>query len=99
MRPRPDRGDHFLWLCGREDKLEMRRRLFNELEQRVETRAGHHVGLVDDVDLVPGRDWRVKRAFPQVTGIVNAAVRRRVDLDHVDAAWTGRRESQARRAL
>jgi hypothetical protein len=49
--PGLDRPDDLLGLRGREDELQVRRRLLDEFEQRVETLAGHHVRLVDDVDL------------------------------------------------
>ena len=77
----------------------MRRRLFDNLEQRVEAAGGHHVRLVDDEDLeaVAGRSEHGTLA--QLAGIVDATVARGVDLDHVertptvaaefDATWAG----------
>ena len=44
------------------------------------------MGLVDDVDLVAAGDRRVERPLAQVAGVVDATVRRRVDLDDVEAA-------------
>jgi hypothetical protein len=44
------------------------------------------VRLVDDVDLVAAVDRREEGAFPQVAGVVDAAVAGRVDLDDVDRA-------------
>ena len=51
VRPRPDRRDDLLRLGRREDELQVRRRLLDELEQGVEALLRHHVRLVDDVDL------------------------------------------------
>ena len=47
---------------------------------------GHHVRLVDDVDLVAAGDRGEERPLPQVPGVVDTTVAGRVDLDHVDAA-------------
>ena len=96
VRPRPDRRDDLVRLGGREDELQVRRRLLDELEQGVEALLGHHVRLVDDVDLVAAGDRRVEGTLPQVAGVVHAAVAGRVDLDHVDAARPGRGERDAR---
>src|SRR5262249_20150631 len=56
---------------------------------------GHHVSLVDDVDLEPPGDRRVESPFTEIPGVVHAAVRGRVDLDHVDAAGPGRGQRDA----
>ena len=45
-----------------------------------------HVRLVDDVDLVAAAHRREERLLAQVAGVVDTAVGRRVDLDHVDRA-------------
>src|SRR5215472_16988169 len=94
--PRPDGRDDLFRLGGREDGLQVRRRLLDELEQGVEALLRHHVRLVDDVDLVAPGDRGVEGALPQVAGVVHAAVAGRVDLDHVDAAGARRRERDAR---
>ncbi len=86
MGPGPDGADHLVRLGGGEDELDVRRRLLDQLEQGVEPRRGHHVRLVDDVDLVAAGHRGEERPLPQVAGVVHAAVAGRVDLDHVDAA-------------
>ncbi len=86
MRPRPDRPDDLLGLGRREDELQMLRRLLDDLEQGIEPRRGHHVRLVDDVDLVPAARRPEERLLPQLTGVVHATVRCGVDLDHIDRA-------------
>ena len=86
MRPGPDRPDHLVRLGGREDELEVRRRLLDQLQQGVEALRGHHVRLVDDVDLVAALDRREERPLAQVARVVDTTVRGGVDLDHVDAA-------------
>ncbi len=79
-----DRADDLLGLRRGEDKLHVLGRLFDNLEQSIEALRGDHVGLVDDVDLEPTLRRAVGRPLAQVTGVVDAAMAGRVDLDHVD---------------
>ncbi len=83
---RADGADDLVRLGRREDELDVRRRLLDQLQQGVETLGRDHVGLVDDVDLVATRHRGEEGPFAQVTSIVHTAVTGRVDLDHVDAA-------------
>ena len=99
MRARTDRADDLVGLGRREDELQVRRRLLDQLEQRVEALRGDHVGLVDDVDLVAAADRREERPLAQVAGVVDTAVAGRVDLDDVDAARPAAREVAAALAL
>src|SRR5690606_12716713 len=79
-----------LRLRGREDEDHPRRRLLEDLEERVPRLAGEHVGLVDDVDLVaPLLGRRVHGALAQVARVVDAAVRGGVDLDDVERRAPG----------
>ncbi len=95
MRARPDGRDDLLRLGRGEDELQVRRRFLDQLEQRVEALPGHHVRLVDDVDLEAAGDRGVEGPFAQLPGVVDTAVRRRVDLDHVDAARAGGSQGDA----
>ena len=52
VRSRADRADDLVGLGGREDELDVLRRLFDDLQECVEAVFRDHVGLVDDVDLV-----------------------------------------------
>ncbi len=99
MGPRADRPDDLLGLGGREDELEMLRRLLDDLQQRVEAGRRDHVGLVDDVDLVAAACGSEEGLFAQVTGVVHATVRRGVDLDDVDGTGAVAREVLTRLAL
>ena len=92
MGARPDGADDLLRFRGGEDKLRMRRGFLDELQQRVETRGGDHVGLVDDVDLVAAVHRSEEGAFSQVPGVLDTAVAGGVDLDHVDAARPAARQ-------
>ena len=94
--PRPDGPDDLLRLGRREDELHVLRRLLDDLQQGVEALRAHHVRLVDDVDLVAALRRPVGGAFAQVTGVVDAAVGGRVDLDDVDRARPAPGERHAR---
>jgi hypothetical protein len=75
----------FLRLGRREDEDDARRRFLENLEQRVPCFTREHVRFVDDVHLVAFVARRgVHRALAELTRIVDAAVRRRVDLDDVE---------------
>ena len=95
VRARPDGRDDLLRLGGGENELQVRRRLLDQLQQRVEALLGDHVRLVDDVDLEAPGHRRVEGPLAQFPGVVHAAVRGRVDLDHVDAARPGGGERDA----
>ncbi len=94
-----DGPDDLFGLGGREDELHVLGRLLDDLEQSVEALRRDHVGLVDDVDLVAALGRREGRPLPQLTGIVDAAVAGRVDLDDVDRAGPPARQRHARVAL
>ena len=81
---RADRADDALGFRRREDELDVLGRLLDELEQRVEALVRDHVGLVDDEDLVAVAHRREGGALAQVTRVIDAAVRGRVDLDDVE---------------
>ncbi len=88
LAARQDRRGDFLHLGGGKNELDVRRRLLERLEQRVERvlhiPRGQHVDFVDDVDLVarPGR--AILGILPQVAHVVDAVVARPVDLLDVE---------------
>ena len=51
LAPADDRGRHSVDVRSRQDHDDLRWRLFQRLEQRVEGRVREHVHFVDDVDL------------------------------------------------
>src|SRR5262249_21668752 len=99
MGPRLDRPEYLLRLSRREHELDVVRRFLDELEQRVEAGRRDHVPLVDDVQLEATGNGREECPFPQVAGVVDAAVAGRVDLDDVDRAGAVGGERAARFAL
>ena len=65
---------------------DVRGRLLDQLEQRVEGVGAQHVHLVDDVDPAPQLCRRGEGAHHQVPRIFDQAVAGGVDLDHVHGA-------------
>ena len=96
---RADSGDDLVGLGRGEDEAHVVGWLLHELEQRVEARVGDHVGLVDDVDLVAGRDGGEHRALAQFPSVVDAAMARGVQLDDVDGPGAVGRQVDAALAL
>ena len=64
------------------------------LEQRIESLLRKHVNFVDDVDLVARADRRVANRVDDLADVVDAGVRRRIHLDHVDVAALGNRAAR-----
>ena len=59
-------------------------------EKGIERRLRKHVGLIDDVDLVPGLHGKVANRLPQFPYLVDAPVRGGIDFDDVDEAARSR---------
>ena len=79
LTPRLDGIEHFMWLGGRKDKMDGRRRLFEKLEQRVERLVGEHMHFIDDEDsAAQGRSSM--RSLLQLAHVVDAVVACAVDL-------------------
>jgi hypothetical protein len=93
------RTDHLVWRSGGEDETQVWWGLLDQLEQGVVSGRRDHMRLVDDVDLVARRDRREESPLSQVSGVVNPAMTRRVDLDYVDRAGTCSPQILARLAL
>jgi hypothetical protein len=76
----------FLGRGRRKDEYDARWRLLQNLEQRIPRLPRQHVRFVDDVDLeaiIAGGS--IHRPLAQVTRIVHAAIRCRIDLHYVQA--------------
>ena len=97
MGTRPDgRNDLLGFGCG-ENELHVLRRLFDDLEQGVEPTRGHHVGLVDDEDLVAIAGGGENSALPQIARVVDPTVAGRVNLDHIQRSTAISRQFDTRR--
>ena len=85
---RADGANDLFRLGCREDELDVRRWLFNDLQQGVEACRGDHMGLIDDEDLVAVAGRRERCALAQVAGVIDATVAGRVDLDDIQRTWS-----------
>ena len=83
LAARANRLRNVLRLRRRHHEDHVRRRLFQRLQQRIEGCLGNLVRLVENVNLVPVARRRIARRIPQLANLVNAAIGRRIDLDHV----------------
>ena len=83
LASRPDRLRNVLRLRGRHHEHHVIRRLFQRLQQRIEGRIGNLVRLVQNPDFVSIPRRAVARRFAQLANLVDPAIRRRVDLQHI----------------
>jgi hypothetical protein len=81
---RQHRGRQFLRVGGRQQELDVRRRLFEGFQQRIETVPGQHVHLVDEVYLVARAGGRVLNIIQQLARILDPGARGGIDFDQVD---------------
>ena len=80
------RDRNFLRIGGRQHELHVLGRLLQGLEHRVERRLRQHVHFVDQVDLVAADRRRITRVVQDLAHVVDAGVRRGVELEQVDEA-------------
>ena len=81
LHARENGGEDLLRIGRTHDEDDVRRRLLERLEQRVERRGRQHVDLVDDVDLVTATDGRVVDAVDDLLAhVVDARAACRVEL-------------------
>ena len=84
LRAGTDRRQDLVRVGGREHEHDVRRRLFERLQQRVRRRRGEHVDLVDDVHLAARRRAQAEvHALDELPHRLDAVVRRGVELDEV----------------
>ena len=74
----------FVDLGGGEDEFDVRRRLFERLEQGVEGADRQHVDFVDDVDLEAAAAGPILHVAAQVADLFDAVVAGAVDFEDVD---------------
>ena len=84
LATRQDRVEHLVRLGRREEELHVRGRLLERLQERVEGRLREHVHFIDDVHLEARAHRVVGDLVTQLAHVLDARVRRGVDLDHVD---------------
>ena len=85
-------------LGGGEEELDVRRRLFQRLQQGVEGPGREHVHFVDVVDLEPSPAGPQRGVLPQLAHLLDAVVAGTVDLDDVDVLPERRSTGRCRRS-
>jgi len=75
---------NFLRVGGRQDELDVLRRLFERLQHGIERRSREHVHFVDDIDLEATTCRRVHRILEQLAHLVDLGVGRRVYFEQID---------------
>ena len=85
LAARKNRRRHAVDLGRGEDEEDVRRRLFEALEQGVECLAREHVDLVDDDHPITVTHRRKPQQLVELTDVVDTAVRGAVELDHIEA--------------
>ena len=83
---RQNRDRQLLRIGGREQKTDMRRRLFQRLQQGIEGMLREHVHLIDQVHLVTAARGRVLHVVEQLAGVVDLGARGRIDFDQINKA-------------
>ncbi len=80
-------GDRqLLRIGGGQQELDVGRRLFQGLEQRVERAGGEHVHFVDQVDLEASTTRRILHVVQQLAGILDLGTAGGVHFDQIDEA-------------
>ncbi len=74
--------------CG-EQKLDVRRRLFERFQQRIEAAVGQHMDFVDQIDLVARTRGRILHIFQQFPRVLHLGARGCVDLEQIYTAPLG----------
>ncbi len=81
---RQHRHRNLLRVGGRENELDVLRRLFQRLQHRVEGVVGQHVHFVDHVDLEATNRRGIDRAVEQLGHLVDTTIGRSIHLDVID---------------
>ena len=99
LRPGQDGVRNLVQLGGRHHEDDVRGRLLDRLEQRVERRSRQLVDFVDDEDLVAVANRRDRQAGNHdLADVVDARMARGVDLEDVDVAPLGDLDARVTRA-
>ena len=99
LAARANRRQHLREIGRAEDEDEVRRRLLDQLQQRVPRGVGELVRLVEDVDLVATLGRLEHDALADLADVVDAALRRRVHLDDVEGAAVRDRDARVTRLV
>ena len=84
--PGKDGRRKLLRIRGCQDENNVCRRFLQRFQKRVERVGGHHMNLVDDVNLLPADNRRIIHALAEITHILHTVVGCRIDLNHIDVS-------------
>src|SRR5262249_22707885 len=84
LTTRPNGLRDVLWLRGRQHKHHMPRWLLERFQKGVEGGVSNLVGFVVNVGLIAIACWTIQGSFTYFSNFVDAAVRCRMNYDHVD---------------
>jgi hypothetical protein len=80
----PNGPDYLVGFGSGKNELHVLGRLFNNLEKRIESLGGDHMGLVEDEDLEAVSGRRENRPLTKFAGVVNAVVACGVDFHDIE---------------
>ncbi len=89
LRARFDRLDQIFGARGRQNEDDALGRLFESFQQRVGGFVGQLMRFVEDHHFVAAGGGRVAHHFAQFANLIDAAVRGRVDFEHVERSSRG----------
>ena len=84
-----DSWQHFMHICGGQDKDSIAWRLLQGLEQGIKGFGGQHVRFVKHINLVLTRGGRHHDLFAQVTDAVNTTIGSGINLDDIERVASG----------
>src|SRR5699024_2834530 len=87
---RPDGPNDLLRVGRRKNKLNVFGRLFNDLQQRVESGRGDHMRFVNNENLVPVTSRGKCGPLSQIASIIHPTVGGRVNFNHIQRPRTAR---------
>ena len=85
LAPGKNGGGNFMKLCGCQNKDQMGRRLFDDLQKCVEGGHGQHMHFVDDIHSAANFRRGVDGIIPQRANLINTIVGGGIDFQHVHA--------------
>jgi ribose 1,5-bisphosphokinase PhnN len=83
LAARPDGLRNVLSLRGRHHENDVRRRLFQGLEQRIERGIGNLVRFIQNINLVAVTRRAIAGGITQFADLINTAIGGRVDFDYI----------------
>ena len=78
-----NRHRNLVYLRRRQNKNHILRRFFQGFQKRIKSSYGKHMHLIDDIHFISPFCRTVSHLFPDLTNVVHAVIRCRIDLDDV----------------